>query len=228
MTVIKNQTLRRALGVLLPFALIPAVVILGAIFLEEKRHLVISLGVVALSLLLFWSGFDRRELGSRRAVLLAVMVALCVLGRIIPLFKPVTAIVVITAIYLGRESGFACGALAALISNFMSSQGPWTPFQMLGWGLIGLLAGYLARPLSKSRLALVIYGVISGIAFSLIMDVWTVLHYNGIFSFELYLAALLRSLPHTAIYVISNAIFLFFMAKPFGDKLSRIKIKYGL
>lgn len=228
MTVIKNQTLRRTLGVLLPFALIPAVVILGAIFLEEKRHLVISLGVVALSLLLFWSGFDRRELGIRRAVLLAVMVALCVLGRIIPLFKPVTAIVVITAIYLGRESGFACGALAALISNFMSSQGPWTPFQMLGWGLIGLGAGYLSRPLSKSRVALVIYGVFSGVAFSLIMDVWTVLHYNGIFSFELYLLALLESLPHTAIYAVSNVIFLFFMAKPFGDKLSRIKIKYGV
>ena len=77
-------------------------------------------------------------------------------------------------------------------------------------------------------MALVIYGVISGLAFSLIMDVWTVIHYNGIFSFELYLAALLRSLPHTAIYAASNVIFLFFMAKPFGDKLSRIKIKYGV
>ena len=228
MTVIKNQTLRRALGIILPFALIPAVIILGAIFLEEKRHLVISLGVTLLALLLFWSGFERREMGSRRSVLLAVMVALCVIGRMIPLFKPVTAIVVIAAIYLGGEAGFACGALAALISNFMSSQGPWTPFQMLGWGLIGLIAGYLARPLSKSRIALVIYGVISGLAFSLIMDVWTVIHYNGIFSFELYFLALLESLPHTAIYAASNVIFLFFMAKPFGEKLSRIKIKYGV
>jgi energy-coupling factor transport system substrate-specific component len=99
---------------------------------------------------------------------------------------------------------------------------------MLGWGIIGLFAGYLAHPLSKSRIALVIYGVISGLAFSMIMDVWSVIHYNGLFSFELYLLALLESLPHTAIYAASNVIFLFFMAKPFGDKLSRIKIKYGV
>lgn len=228
MTVINNARLRHALGILLPFVVIPALVAIGAYFIDEKRHLVISLGVVALALLLFWCGFERREMGSRRAVLLAVMVALCVIGRIIPIFKPVTAIVVITAVYLGKETGFACGALAALISNFLSSQGPWTPFQMLGWGLIGLVAGYLSRPLSKSRVALVIYGLVSGLAFSMIMDVWTVLHYNGIFSFELYLLALLESLPHTAIYAVSNVIFLFFMAKPFGDKLSRIKIKYGV
>jgi energy-coupling factor transport system substrate-specific component len=228
MIVIKNQALRSTLGVLLPFAVIPAVIILGAIFLEEKRHLVVSLGVTLLALLLFWSGFERSEMGSRRSVLLAVMVALCVLGRMIPLFKPVTAIVVIAAVYLGKEAGFACGALAALISNFMFAQGPWTPFQMLGWGIIGLFAGYLAHPLSKSRIALVIYGVISGLAFSMIMDVWSVIHYNGLFSFELYLLALLESLPHTAIYAASNVIFLLFMAKPFGDKLSRIKIKYGV
>ena len=228
MTVINNARLRHALGILLPFVIIPALVAAGAYFIDEKRHLVISLGVVSLALLLFWCGFERREMGSRRAVLLAVMVALCVIGRIIPIFKPVTAIVVITAVYLGKETGFACGALAALISNFMSSQGPWTPFQMLGWGLIGLFAGCMPKLLAKSKTAIVIYGVFSGILFSLVMDVWTVLHYNGIFSFELYLLALLESLPHTAIYAVSNVIFLFFMAKPFGDKLSRIKIKYGV
>ena len=228
MTVVKNQTLRRTLVWLLPLLLIPALVCAGAYFLDEKRHLLISLGVVSLALLLFWCGFEQKDMGSRRAVLMAVMVALCVVGRLIPIFKPVTAIVVITAVYLGKETGFACGALAALISNFVCGQGPWTPFQMLGWGLIGLFAGCMPKLLAKSRTAIVIYGVFSGILFSLVMDVWSVIHYNGVFSIELYWLAFLESIPHTAIYAISNAVFLFWLAKPFGDKLSRIKIKYGV
>ena len=228
MTVIKNQTLRRALGIILPFALIPAVIILGAIFLEEKRHLVISLGVTLLALLLFWSGFERREMGSRRSVLLAVMVALCVIGRMIPIFKPVTAIVVIAAIYLGGEAGFACGALAALISNFMSGQGPWTPFQMLAWGLIGFFAGLLSKPLQRSRAALLLYGGVSGVVFSLIMDLWSVMWYEPTPTPALYWGAIVTALPHTVLYLVSNLLFLYLLAKPFGDKLNRIKIKYGV
>ena len=60
------------------------------------------------------------------------------------------------------------------------------------------------------------------------MDVWTVLWAGGEPSLSAYLAALLTALPHTALYSGSNFIFLFFCAKPFGEKLERVKIKYGV
>lgn len=228
MIVIKNRKLRTFLKIALPFFVIPLFVFIGATFFDEKKHILISAGIAIMALFLFITGFEKKVIGSRRLVIVAVMAALCIAGRFIPLFKPVTAITVITAVYLGGESGFLVGAVSALISNFYFGQGPWTPFQMLAWGLIGLFAGYLAGPLKKSRLLLLVYGTASGVAYSFIMDIWTVAWYGAGFEPSLYLSAIITAIPHTVLYAVSNLIFLYFLARPFGEKLERIKIKYGI
>ncbi len=228
MIVIKNKTLRSVLKIVIPFAAIPSLVMLGVYAVEAEQYLLVSLGVAVLALVLFFAGFERKITGSRRLVIAAVMTALCVAGRFIPFFKPITALTVITAVYLGGECGFFVGALAACLSNFYFGQGPWTPFQMLAWGLIGLFAGYLARWLKNNRILMCIYGVFSGAAYSLIMDVWSVMWYSGGLDAELYLAAMITAAPHTLLYAVSNFVFLWFLAKPFGDKLERVRIKYGV
>ena len=145
MIVIKSDKMRYVLRLLIPFAAIPLLAFFGVTIVGEKRHLIISLAVTVFSLLLFITGFDRKKIGSRRMVIAAIMIALCVVGRFIPFFKPVTALTVITAMYLGGETGFLVGAMSAALSNIYFGQGPWTPFQMLAWGLIGLAAGYLSK-----------------------------------------------------------------------------------
>ena len=227
---IRSAGLRRILKILLPFVAIPAVVLAFALG-ASGNYALASFLVTLLALVLFSCGFERRKTGTRRMILVAVMTALSVAGRfvfmMIPGFKPITAMVVITAIYLGGEAGFLTGALSALISNFYFGQGPWTPFQMLSWGLMGLLAGFLARPLKRSRILLSLYGIVAGVAYSFIMDVWTVLWYNGSFSASLYAAALGTAIPYTIAYAVSNVIFLNLLARPFGEKLERVRIKYG-
>ena len=131
-----------------------------------------------------------------------------------------TAVVVLTAVYLGSSAGFLTGSFSALISNFYFGQGPWTPFQMLAWGIIGFLAGILRNKL-KNRITLSLYGVFAGILYSVILELWNVLWYSNSFDINLYLAFLLSSLPHTAIYAVSNVIFLMLMYKPIGSKLKR-------
>lgn len=230
--VIRNERLRRFLKLALPWVVIPAVVALGVFAFGEKRYAFISLAVAVLSVVLFCAGFEKRTVGTRRLIVIAVMTALSVVGRFIfapiPGFKPITAMVVITAVYLGGESGFLVGALSAVISNFYFGQGPWTPFQMFAWGMIGLLAGFLQKPLKKSKLALSLYGVFAGAAYSCIMDVWTVLWYDNAFHWELYLGALATALPFIISYALSNVVFLLLLGKPFGEKLERVKIKYGV
>lgn len=230
MIVIRNGQLRSILRLALPLGVIPALVLLGALAFPERGHLLISLGVALLSLLLFAAGFERRKTGSRRMVLTAVMIALCIAGRFIPFFKPVTALTILAAMYLGPEAGFLTGSLAAALSNFWFGQGPWTAFQMLSWGLIGLCAGYLAEPLKKRRWLLLAFGALSGAAYSMVMDVWTVLWYGGEsgFSWALYSAAFLTALPHTLLYAASNLVFLWLLADPVGRKLERIRIKYDV
>ncbi len=228
MTVIKKTGLRAALKILIPFVIIPAAAVSGVLIFDKNKHLIVSFAVALFSLLLFYTGFEKKATGTRRMVIVAIMTAISVLGRFIPFFKPITAITVITAMYLGSEAGFLVGSLSALISNFYFGQGPWTAFQMLSLGLIGLIDGVIAEKLKKSRILLYVFGVLSGVAFSLIMDVWTVLWYNSGFDLKLYILSITAAIPHTILYAVSNVLFLYFLAGPFGEKLERIRIKYGI
>lgn len=212
--------------------IIPAVVAAGAWLFEDKQYAWISLCVAVLSCLPFLLYFEKKETSIKKMILIAVMTALSVIGRIlfapIPGFKPVTALVVITAMYFGPEAGFMTGALSAVLSNFYFGQGPWTPFQMFSWGIIGFIAGLMAESLKRSKMVLAGYGILSGILFSQLMDIWTVLWADGTFNFSRYLAAMAAAIPFTAVYAISNVIFLLVFAKPIGKILNRIKIKYDL
>ncbi|MBQ6170190.1 MAG: ECF transporter S component [Ruminococcus sp.] len=228
MLLIKSKRLRDTIRVVVPFIAVPLITVLGALAFDEKKHIIIALAVAVSALLLFAAGFEKKSTGTRRMVIAAVMTALCFAGRFIPILKPIAALTIITALYLGGEAGFLVGAMSAILSNFYFGQGPWTAFQMLAWGLIGLFAGIFSEKLLKSRALLLIYGALTGIAYSFIMDVWTVLWYNRGFDIKLYLAALVSAVPYTVSYAVSNVLFLYLLAKPFGEKLSRIKTKYGV
>ena len=120
------------------------------------------------------------------------------------------------------------GALTALISNIYFGQGPWTPFQMLAWGIVGLLGGLLSKYLKKNKWLLLIFSAIAGIIFSLIMDIWTVLWLDNSFNLPRYLTALLGSAKSTITYAVSNVIFISLLIIPASKTLERIKEKYGI
>jgi energy-coupling factor transport system substrate-specific component len=204
------------------------VIFIGVSLFDNKKYIFISFFIALLTVCLFITGFEKKKTGTRRLILVSIMIALSVVGRFIPFFKPVTALTIISAMYLGGESGFMVGSLSALLSNFSFGQGPWTPFQMLAWGLLGLVAGFLAKPLKANKVFLLIFGVISGIIFSIIMDVWMAISYSDSLNFQFFLSSFITAIPHTVLYSVSNFIFLLILSKPFGEKLERIKVKYGV
>ena len=91
-----------------------------------------------------------------------------------------------------------------------------------------MFAGLLAKPLRRAKLLLYFYGILSGIGYSMVMDIWTTVWTYGEFSLRQYAAAVISSMPYPVVYAVSNLIFLMLLAKPFGDKLARIGKKYGL
>lgn len=224
--------IKKRLGLCLCLVLIPLTVFAGTLLLEQNRYDIVMLLVAVLSIVPFFLRFEHKRQNVRELVLVAVMTALSVAGRFlfapVPGFKPVTAIVIITGLYLGWEAGYLCGSLTALVSNLYFGQGPWTPFQMAIWGLIGLFAALLAKQLCASRILLCIYGVFSGVAYSAFMDVWSTLWYDGYLNIARYLALLITALPFMAVYAVSNVVFLLMLTGPIGRKLTRIKTKYGL
>ena len=223
---------KRIISFIILCVLVPAAVVAGALLFDERRYAWVILCVTLLSCLPMFISFERNSADAKRLVMIAVMTALSVAGRFLfaalPGFKPVTAMVVITAMYFGSEAGFMTGALSAVISNFYFGQGPWTPFQMFSWGIIGLLAGLFARRLRQSRIWLSAFGVLAGVLYSLLMDIWTVFWADGYFNITRYIAAVGSAAWFTAVYAVSNVIFLMLFAKPIGKILDRISVKYGI
>lgn len=223
---------KNRITIIILMIVIPVTVLLSAAAFREKYYAFISVLVALLSCIPLFYAFERRENSSRELAVLAVLIALSSLGRFIfaplPGFKPITAITVIVAVWLGKEAGFVVGSLSAVISNFYFGQGPWTPFQMFAWGFLGFLAGILSNPLKRNKIMLSLYGLLAGVSYSLIMDVWTTLWADGTFNISRYLASVITALPVTAEYAISNVVFLLLLSKPIGEKLERLKNKYGM
>ena len=108
-----------------------------------------SMLVLGLALAAGFGWYERSHPSARVLALVAALAALAVIGRIafapFPNVKPTTDIVLLTGYVLGGAPGFAVGAVAALASNLFFGQGPWTPWQMVGWGGVGLFGAALAR-----------------------------------------------------------------------------------
>ena len=207
----------------------------------SEHYLIISMLIGILAMVPFFVKFEKKKVQARELVILAVLIATAVVGRaaffMVPNFKPILAIVIISGVALGRESGFLVGAMSAFVSNFLFGQGPWTPFQMVAMALCGFLAGlifhkYYAKADSftgKRKLPLLIYGALSVFfLYGAIVDIWTILamtpHPTIATVVTVYGAALYFNLIHAA----ATVIFLLLLAGPMLKKLNRVKIKYGM
>ena len=183
-------------------------------FFANNSDWILGLLFLAISAVPFLLVFERRRPQARELVPIAVMSALAVVGRtvfsIVPLpnFKPVTAIVMITGIAFGPEAGYLTGALAALLSNFLFGQGPWTPWQMFSWGIVGFLTGTLYRTgifgtvgqaatdeegKRKKPILLCVAGFLFSVLYGWIMNLQYILGYVRPFSLQAVAAAYLSS-----------------------------------
>jgi energy-coupling factor transport system substrate-specific component len=192
----------------------------------DRSHEGVSLLLLAFALLvtgIAW--FDRSPESSKLLVLVATLGAAAAAGRVlfapVPGVQPVTVMAVVAGAALGARSGFAVGATAAFVSNFFLGQGSWTPWQMLGWGACGV-AGALAAPLLRRRLALAAFCFVLGLAFSAFMDIWTWVTFYDQHTWQTFVAVHGRGLPFDLAHAIGNAV----IALVAGPELRRLLDRY--
>ena len=168
---------RTAVSAILIFIAIPIVIALGAILFKDRNYIMISVIVLALTMMPFFMVFERRKPKAREIVLIAMMCAISVCAHLIcsvtiPL-RAGTAIIIVCGIALGPEAGFLIGALARFVLNFYAGQGPWSPWQMFCWGLLGFLAGLAFNrdnlEKKKSRQFTAVMGPTMCVAFTVII-----------------------------------------------------------
>ena len=216
--------------------LIPVTVLAGALYLGNRYYNITAIAVLIECILPFFLVFEGRKPKARELVLIAVLCAMGVAGRMaffmLPQFKPVMALVIIAGVSLGGETGFLVGAVTMLASNVLFSQGPWTPWQMFCMGIVGFLAGILFRKgfLRRSRAALAAFGAFAAVfLYGGIINPASALMYSAeSINWRIILGYYITGLPMDLVHGAATAIFLWLGAEPMLEKLDRIKTKYGL
>lgn len=229
---LSKRTLNLAAIILI---VIPITIYIGVYYLGDRKYYFISLLIILEVMVPFIAAFEDRKVQARELVVIAVLCALGVTGRtaffMLPQFKPVAAIVIISGIAFGGESGFLVGAMTMLISNILYGQGPWTPWQMFAMGIIGFWGGILFRKgvLRRNRMSMATFG---GLAVFLIygglMNPAAVIMFQSNITWPMILASYISGLPFDLIHAFATFFFLLIIGEPMLEKLDRIKVKYGL
>lgn len=202
-----------------------------------RQYYLIAIVMIFLAVLFFLWSFEKRKPQTREIVMLAVLTAMAIVGRLIffmtPQFKPCAAVIIITAVMLGKEAGFLCGCLTAFISDFFFGQGPWTPWQMFAFGMIGLVSALIfsgaGKRLIENRLFISVYGFfITFVLYGMIMDTATVLMYTETPVFGAFLAAYTGGIVFNLIHGLSTFVFLFVLSGEMFRKIKRIKMKFNM
>lgn len=187
----------------------------------------------AVALLPFFARFERRKVEARELVLLAVLAAIAAVSRVpfapLPSVQPTSFVIIISAIVYGAEAGFIIGAIAALVSNIFLGQGPWTPWQMFCWGMIGVTAGWLKDEWwMKKRIGLLCFGFAWGFLFGWIMNIWYIITLPDALGWQLITVAYIQSFYFDLAHALSNVFFLTVFGSSWLKILVRFRKKYGL
>ncbi len=184
--------------------------------------------VLALTLLGGFAWYERSRPPSQIVALVAALAAISVAGRVafspIPNVVPSTDITLLAGYTLGGAPGFAVGALTGLVSNFWLGQGPWTPWQMAGWGLTGLLGAGLAAATGRrmGRVSLAAVCALAGFAYGALLDFSVMFGFGGEQSLDRYLAISARGLPFNIAHAAGNAA----LALVAGPAMVRMLLRY--
>lgn len=216
--------------------LVPLTLYIGYFYVGIQHYYAISLAISIECMLPFFMIFEGRKPQARTLVTIASLCAMGIAGRaaffMLPQFKPVAALTIISGIALGGETGFLVGAITMLASNMLFSQGPWTPFQMFAMGIIGFFAGILFRKglIRRTRLSMCIFGTLSVILIygGIMNPVSAMMWGRETLNLRIIMTYYATGFPMDLIHAASTMIFLWFGAEPMLEKLDRLKVKYGL
>ena len=149
---VRKRTLMSALMI---FVAVPVLLALSTLMGNGQHYMIISLAVVLCCMAPFFMVFEKRKPKAREIVLVAMMSAITVAAHMFfHVTVPIqigTAMVIVAGIAMGPEAGFLVGALSRFVCNFYMGQGPWTPWQMFCWGLLGFLAGLTFNKIELSQ-----------------------------------------------------------------------------
>ncbi len=122
--------------------------------------------------------------------------------QVIPNMEPLTFFALLSGWLFGWKKGILAGASSLYISNFLvfGGQGPWTIFQVIGYGLVGFLGSLLRKKATMAEVLILTF--IATLSLQLIFNLgWSIfIGFN-------FFAAMLTGIIFTAVHIASNLVF---------------------
>lgn len=143
-----------------------------------------------------------------------MLVSIAVIGRIflnyIPNVQPVTTIIIITALLMGRSNGVIVAATSIVVSNLYLGFGPWTLPQVISFSLIALIGGAFHRFKDRKHFVyfLALIGGFSGYFHGFVMSI------NEYLIFGNFWAYYIAGLPFDTAHALGNIAITLILYKP--------------
>ncbi|WP_432663279.1 ECF transporter S component [Wukongibacter baidiensis] len=189
---------------------------------------IVSSIIILASFCFVFISYEKKKTSVKEISLIATLAGLAGVSRVpfaaLANVQPTTFLVIISGYVFGPGFGFMVGAIATLVSNSFLGHGPWSPWQMVAWGLAGFSGGMLKKIMKKPhRLKLSIFAFVWGFLFGYIMNLWHWLFFVYPLSFKSFIAIYIRSFYFDLMHAIGNFVFTYFLGKDFINILVRFK-----
>ena len=175
--------------------------------------------------------FETAASSSKEIALIAMLGTISAVLRVpfaaVPNVQPCTYLIICSGYVFGPVAGFAVGAITALVSNLFLGHGPWTLYQMIAWGLVGISAGMLGN-FKANRLFLIIFGVIWGYLYGLITNLWFWTAFVYPLTLNTLIVTQLNTVWFDTLHAVSNAVFLGALGIKTIAVLQRFKERFSL
>jgi len=157
----------------------------GSGLVEAGAAITLSLVAIPVIVLVLSLMADSGLRSVNTLALVGVLSGVAALARVLSTgfggFELVFVVVILAGRALGPRPGFVMGVLAIALSSLVwGGFGPWTPYQMIALGWVGLGAGLIPTAWGRESglgsrrevLVLAAYGVVASYLFGLLMNLW--------------------------------------------------------
>lgn len=201
-----------------------------AVALLSQYAAFLSFLLVLFILGIIFAKFEESEISSKEVALIGILGAITAASRIpfaaLPNIKPCTFLIIITGLVFGSLAGAMVGSMTAAVSNMFFGQGPWTPWEMVAWSMVGIVSGYVGKRYPNYGVRdIVLLGIILGMAYNELMDFssWIVFYRADP---NLFVPTFVAGLPFGALHIIGNVVFAVVLGKPVLTLFKRFQQRF--
>lgn len=204
---------------------------LDTTLLGSSKWGLFAAAIATLICLAMFLELDSARITSKELALIAMLTTVSAVARVpfaaIPSVQPCTFLIMCSGYVFGPVAGFTVGAMTPLVSNFFLGHGPWTLYQMIAWGLVGLSMGLLKR-VHLNRFLLIAIGVLWGYLYGLITNIWMWTSFVYPLTWRTFAVTELNSLWFDTFHAIGNGIFLGTLGMKTIALLNRFKQRFSI